>query len=110
MGKSQRDKGARFEREIVNALKEAGLDAQRVPLSGMGHESKVNGEFAGDIVLPWFGGREKFEAKKRGDGNGFALVYRWLGKHRGLFLGADRKQTLVVLRMEDFLKLCKEKL
>ena len=111
MGKSQRDKGARFEREIVNSLKEAGFDAQRVPLSGAGHEGKVNGEFAGDIVMPWFdASREKFEAKKRGNGMGFALLYRWMGGHRGLFLGADRKPTLVVLRMEDFLRLCKDKL
>lgn len=34
MGKHSRDKGARFEREVVNQLKEYGLDAKRVPLSG----------------------------------------------------------------------------
>ena len=109
MGKSQRDKGARFEREMVNKLRDAGIDATRVPLSGMGHESKENGEFAGDLVLPWFGGREKFEAKKRGGADGFALLYRWLGRHRGLFIAADRKETLVVLRLRDFIALIKDK-
>jgi len=34
MGKMSRDKGARFERELVNDLKAYGLDAKRVPLSG----------------------------------------------------------------------------
>lgn len=106
VGKASRDKGARFERELVNTLKEAGLDASRVPLSGMGHEASENGEFAGDIVVPWLGGREKFEAKKRA--GGFALLYRWLGRHRGLFIAADRKETLVVLRLSDFVKICGE--
>jgi hypothetical protein len=108
MGKSQRDKGARFEREIVTRLREAGFDATRVPLSGMGHEEKQDEDFAGDIRLkvPCLGWvREKFESKKKGGANGFALIYRWLSKHRGLFIAADRKETLVVIRMSDFLTL-----
>jgi hypothetical protein len=106
MGKSQRTKGAVYERAIVNTLKEAGIAAKRVPLSGMGHEASEDGEFAGDIVLPWLGKREKFEAKKRG--NGFSLLYRWLGRHRGLFVAADRKETLVILRMSDFVELIRD--
>ena len=107
MGKASRDKGARFERDLVNIMKSGGIDAVRVPLSGMGHE-KDGGEFAGDLVVPMFGAREKFEAKKRGEATGFALIYRWLGKHRGLFIGADRKETLVVIRLSDFVAMCKE--
>lgn len=34
MGKSQRDKGNRAERELVNDLKDRGIFARRVPLSG----------------------------------------------------------------------------
>jgi hypothetical protein len=105
MGKSQRDKGARYEREIVNLFRSIGMDASRVPLSGMGHEKKESAEFAGDIVLPWLRGREKFEAKKRGSGGGFALIYRWLSRHKGLFIGADRVESLVVLRLSDFVEL-----
>jgi len=78
MGKASRDKGARFERDLVNIMKSGGIDAVRVPLSGMGHE-KDGGEFAGDLVVPMFGAREKFEAKKRGEATGFALRDRRTG-------------------------------
>jgi hypothetical protein len=107
-GAHSRRKGAQFERDLVNALKEAGVDAVRVPLSGMGHEASANDEFAGDIVLPWITGkREKFEAKKRAAG--FATIYRWLGRHRGLFVSADRKETLVIFRFSDFVELVRDK-
>ena len=101
MGKSQRDKGARNERGIVNELKERGIPAERVPLSGA-----AGGSCKGDIWIPIQGARKTFEAKKRGDG--FALLYRWLGENDGLFVGADRKETLVVLRLEDFAALIGE--
>ena len=46
MSKMQRDKGKRFEREVVNSLKEAGFyDAKRIPLSGLQEG------FKGDIKL-----------------------------------------------------------
>jgi hypothetical protein len=106
-GARSRNKGATYERSIVNTFRAVGFDASRVPLSGMGHEKRENGEFAGDIVLPWLGRREKFEAKKRSGASGFKQLYLWLGKHRGLFTAGDRKETLVVLRMSDFLELYK---
>jgi Holliday junction resolvase len=46
-GRRSRNKGARVERSIVNALQANGIAAVRVPLSGA-----VGGRFAGDIVLP----------------------------------------------------------
>ena len=45
-GKSSRDKGLRVEREIVNALRELGVDAERVPLSG-----SAGGSFSGDFNI-----------------------------------------------------------
>jgi Holliday junction resolvase len=33
-GKHSRNKGAAYEREIVNCLKDNGIEAERVPLSG----------------------------------------------------------------------------
>ena len=46
MSKMQRDKGKRFEREVVNTLKESGFfDAKRIPLSGLQEG------FKGDILL-----------------------------------------------------------
>ena len=98
MGKSQRDKGARNERGIVHDLLGAGIPAKRVPLSGA-----LGGELAGDIWVPVQGQRRVFEAKKRAAG--FKQIYDWLGTHFGLFIGADRRETLVVLRLSDFAKL-----
>ena len=46
MSKSQRDKGNRFEREVVNYLKEKGFhDAKRIPLSGSQQG------FKGDLII-----------------------------------------------------------
>ncbi len=101
MGKSQRDKGARNEVAIVNAFKDAGITAERVPLSGAS-----GGSFGGDIILhtgmePPF----KLEAKLRGDG--FRELYKWLDGNHGVIVRADRKEALAVLRLADFVALFK---
>jgi Holliday junction resolvase len=98
MGKMSRDKGALFERALVNSLRERGFEAERVPLSGAAH-----GSFAGDVQMPLLGVVKRWEAKIRADG--FKELYRWLAGHAGLFLRADRRETLVVLRMDDFCEL-----
>ncbi len=92
MGKASRDKGARNERHIVHELRERGIICDRVPLSGA-----AGGRFAGDIIVE---GRLRFEAKLRADG--FRELYKWLEENDGLFLRADRRQTLVVVRLSDF--------
>lgn len=98
MGKKSRDKGGRYEAELVTDLRETGIKAERVPLSGAAH-----GSFAGDINLPLMGRITRFEAKIRADG--FKELYRWLAEHKGLFLRADRKETLVVMRLSDWCEL-----
>ena len=45
-GKASRDKGANFEREIVNLHKSWGVDAERIPLSGA-----VKGNYSGDLKI-----------------------------------------------------------
>jgi Holliday junction resolvase len=45
-GKHSRNKGAAYEREIVNYLKDNGIEAERVPLSGA-----MKGNYGGDIKL-----------------------------------------------------------
>ena len=46
MSKMQRDKGKRFEREVVNTLKESGFyGAKRIPLSGLQEG------FKGDVLI-----------------------------------------------------------
>lgn len=96
MGKSQRDKGARVERELVNRLSEAGITAERVPLSG-----GAGGSYTGDIIIEG----AKAEVKARKEGTGFALLYRWLGDNDYLIVKTDRKEPLVVMEMHQFEKL-----
>jgi hypothetical protein len=94
MGKKSRTKGRRHECAIVNLLKDAGLPAERVPLSGA-----AGGQFAGDILM----GGKRYEAKIRA--SGFKQIYEWLGDRAGLFIRSDRKETLIVLRAADFIEL-----
>lgn len=96
MSKSQRDKGQRVERKIVNLLREAGIFAERVPLSGA---SRYRDE-GHDINVYAFGRRAAplvFEVKARKEGAGFTLLKRWLGQHDGLVTREDRAEPLVTL-------------
>ena len=98
-GRQSRDKGAGFEREIVNAAREYGLTAMRVPLSGATEFQK------GDVVItPGFGGDVWVgECKRR------AALPVWikqaLGDHQFLAMRADHEETLVVVRLKTFLEL-----
>ena len=56
MGKMSRDKGVRFEREVVTELRDKhGLKAQRVPLSGATEYAKGD-----DEVTPGFDPKLRF--------------------------------------------------
>ena len=96
MGKSQRDKGARFERQIVKKFNDSGIEAKRVPLSGATW-------LKGDVLID----NEVAECKKRG--NGFKQLYDWIDEARYLIVAADYKEPLVVVRIEDFIRLLKER-
>ena len=100
-GKASRDKGARFEREIVHTADDHGLKAVRVPLSGATNFAK------GDVVVTAPSGiKWTIEAKKRADADGFKTIYQWLdGDCDLLVLGADRKPALAVLPLSDFFDL-----
>lgn len=100
MGKPSRDKGARFEREIVGIAQAHDLDAKRVPLSGATDFHK------GDVVVSNDVDAWTIEAKKRA--NGFKTIYGWLEKDCDLLvIGADRKPALAVLPLADFFDLLK---
>ena len=90
MGKAQRDKGARFERELVNTAKAHGLDAKRVPLSGAAEG------FKNDVLID-AGGVMGNEAKKRGAG----LSYLRQLDGSDVLIGADRRPALAAL-IRDF--------
>jgi Holliday junction resolvase len=100
VAKSQRDKGLRREREIVNKLREHGIKAERVPLSGAAkfrntEKTDVDVYAYGDDFAPWIS-----EVKGRGGGQGFVTIEKWLGDADALFLIRDRAKPLVVLPWE----------
>ena len=96
MSKSQRDKGSRRERELVNLHLKLGVHAERVPLSGGAHYRGA----AHDIDVHAFGrdrGALVCEVKARASGEGFVTLEKWVGENDLLFLVRDRQRPLVVL-------------
>lgn len=85
------EKGSRFERACVDRLKELGLAAQRVPLSGA-----AGGEFSGDIIVE--GRKVECKTRKRFIGQ----FLGWLQGNYALMVKEDRSETLVVMRLDDF--------
>lgn len=96
-GKAPRQKGTRFERELVEALRSVGLDALRVPLSG------AQQGFNGDVILNTSSGQDKFECKVRR--SGFRQVYEYLTGVTYLAFKQDRNEPLVAMRLSTFLRL-----
>jgi len=97
VGKLSRDKGANYERELVNAFKDRGLAAQRVPLSGATDYAK------GDVeVTAGFDGKTIYrgECKRRAKLPKF--LTESLGDNDFLALRCDRGETLIVLRLDAF--------
>lgn len=91
-----RAKGDRFEVACVNRLKELGLEAQRVPLSGA-----AGGLFSSDIVVAG----HKIECKTRK--RAWLDLFGWLPGNKALFIKADRTDTLVVMSLETFADMLK---
>lgn len=89
-GRAAKRKGNAGEREIAKLL-----GGQRVPLSGA-----AGGEFAGDVIVPGLG---VGEVKRRRDG--FKQIYQWLGDNAFLAIRADRRPWLVVLPLDQLLRL-----
>lgn len=99
-GLRSRNKGARIEREVVNLFQEAGIGAERVPLSGA-----AGGSYKGDVSMPVLGRDVTLEVKARAAG--FKQIYGWLAENYGLVLRADRQQPLICLRLSDFAELAR---
>lgn len=91
-GRKSRNKGQRREREFA-----ALVGGKRVPLSGAqeGYENDVEG-----LEMKW-------EVKARKDG--FKQIYKWIEDERekpdALALKADRKDWLVVMKLDKFLEI-----
>jgi hypothetical protein len=103
-GKGPRQKGDRFERQIVALFQEHGIAAERIPLSG----SSPFGSFSGyDLNVPLFGNDLQAECKH--SANGFKTLYGWLehGNNDFLIVRADRAKPLAVIPMDLLIKLTK---
>lgn len=98
MGKASRDKGLRIERECVHILQDAGLAAERIPLSGAS-----GGRYGGDVSVPVLGVDRTLEVKCQA--SGWKQAYAFLADHYGLIIRADRKPPLMVMRLADFAEL-----
>src|SRR6516164_7523691 len=104
MSKSQRDKGIRAEREIVDRHKTINVHAERIPLSGA---SRYRGAGHDVDIYPFGRDAAPFvaEVKARGNGSGFAQLEKWLGDYQVLFLRRDRADPLVLLPWDTWVSL-----
>jgi hypothetical protein len=96
MSKSQRDKGLRAERDIVDRQKAINVHAERFPLSGA---SRFRGSGHDVDLYPFGRDAAPFvaEVKARKNGSGFTQLEKWLGDYNVLFLRRNRADPLVVL-------------
>ncbi len=97
-GRKSRNKGMRFEREVVALLQQYGRASERVPLSGM-----HGGKYSGDVSCPVLGSDWVLECKCRADG--FAQIYKYLGLNDALVIKSDRRRPLVVLDLRRALSI-----
>ena len=96
MGRANRDKGMRGEREFAELV-----SGRRIPLSG------AQEGFENDVLVPTHAGELRAEVKRRK--SGFTTLYGWLEDERErpdiVAFRADRKPWLVAMTVETFLKL-----
>jgi hypothetical protein len=100
-GRKSRSKGMRIERECVRILQDAGLAAEKVPLSGA-----AGGRYCGDVSVPVLGIDRVLEVKCRA--SGWKQAYAFLADNYGLVIRADREEPLMVMRLKDFAELAIE--
>ena len=93
MGRASRDKGARREREIVNMHRQAGIRAERVPLSGAAHYQGA----AHDVDIYPRGADAPICAEIKARKKFPAWLMDWLGDNDALILVEDHAEPLVVL-------------
>ena len=95
-GRAAKRKGDRLERLVVDAFRKAGFEAKRVPLSGAAPD------YPGDVIVTLGGAEYTLECKSRKD---FKTLYGWLEPNNALVIKGDRREALLVLRLEDALEL-----
>lgn len=97
MSSASKNKGSRVEREIRDAHLQVGIPAKKQPLSGA-----LGGEYAGDLLIA---GKLRAEVKARKNGQGFAMIQKWLGNNDLLFLRENNDTPKVAMTFEIYLTL-----
>ena len=93
MPNRSKEKGDRFERSIL-------IEAESMGLKG--YRNRMSRAQPGESWDLSIAGR-RLECKKRKAG--FKKISDWIEGNDGLILGADRGKPLVVIRLDDWLKL-----
>lgn len=110
MGKMQRDKGARVERQMVRLFNDYGVDAERVPLSGAVQFRDTRGA---DIDV-YFQGKDNGamvgEVKARANGSGFKTLINWLGDADFLLLKQDHSEPWITMPFSKLMQAMGKKL
>jgi len=99
MPNRSREKGSRFEREIVEIFKEHHLPAWRMPWSGM------MAHYKGDVKVKVTWEDDALTGECKVKANGFKFIYDSLGEHDFLAIKADRKEPLIVIRANKYAEL-----
>ena len=94
MSITQRNKGARIEREIVHLHQDAGIPAEKISRARYtGPDLKIADQFLAEV-------------KARKTGEGFKQLEAWLGDEAALlFLRRNRATPLVCVRWETYVSL-----
>ena len=102
MPNRNKQKGDRFEREIVQWFLDRGFDAERVPLSGA-----AKGSYGHDVRL---GPRLGYTGECKRFANGLGKLYAALEQDNSdmVFARADRKGTIVCMPLETLESLLRE--
>lgn len=106
MGAMQRHKGARVEREFVNAHRDMGYAAERAPYSGAvkGRLTDMQGEDVKIELAPGFVVTAEVKARKEG----WKTIEQQINRTDALFLKANNKPPLVVLTWAAWQRLLKK--
>jgi len=96
MGKASKDKGYRGENNLRHLLQDAGIDCERLPLSGA---SAITPSC--DLLI----GKDEDQAEVKVRAEGFKSLYKWLSDNEYLFVKADRRPYLAVMTLDSFIEL-----
>lgn len=96
-----KDRGRFVENWIRDRHLDNGISCERVPLSG-----SMGGKYTGDLVIPNIEHPEFVcESKARRNGEGFAVLEKWMGNKDILFIKRNNKDPMVVLPFKLYLSL-----